>query len=240
MARQEIGKAEELLLRVDTFVTKSEEAIHRSQSQGRIATMAVERSLAKRCTELSNLKKDLEFQIKDTSAGIADGEKGLDKFCRRANLSDKAQAAKLEGALKLLEGLKATKIELQENLRCKIEALNIDNSCRRITPQVAAETQTRPASTPALKRPASAPCIHDFSNAVASPSPVVVKGAESISDVSDALVGFTPQPKGAETTMPPALTDAETTMPLDVTAEVAAETTTTTTATSELPAVSAG
>lgn len=150
LAFQYVQKSEEILMKSAPLIEACKASIQRSQEQGRIATEAVDRSLANRTADLEGIKRNLERQIMDATTAIITAEKGFQKIQRRADPADLAKASQLKRAVQVLEELKWTKEKLTTNLRCKTEALNIDMSCKKATPHVAAEK--RPTSAQAIFR----------------------------------------------------------------------------------------
>mmetsp|Transcript_6705 Transcript_6705/g.14613 ORF Transcript_6705/g.14613 Transcript_6705/m.14613 type:complete len:300 (-) Transcript_6705:67-966(-) len=164
-----IKRCIELLSNVDSFIEKSEDAIQRSRRDARIVTTLVSKSLARRTFDLSSMKKSLEQHIGDVNYAIAQAERGVEKQEKRIPPSDKVRQQKLHDTKLLLKDLLKTRRELVEDLRCKICALDLDNACRRVTPQIASEKKrvradSRPRSAAGTQRSglnnsASAPCL---------------------------------------------------------------------------------
>jgi len=100
--------------------------------------------LAKRTQELSGMKRQIEENLKDVDAtqNQASQACGREEF-RLENLAGDKGKEPIEariGELKnFVEELSTARKGLVEELRSKVAALEIDNSCRRVTPQVAAE-----------------------------------------------------------------------------------------------------
>merc|ERR1719330_717298 len=69
--------------------------------------------------------------------------------------SDKARQEKLQADLQALESLRTAKKGLQEDIRNKLVALDIDNLCRRVTPAKADSAKRQSA----MQRTGSAPSL---------------------------------------------------------------------------------
>lgn len=176
-----INKTNEFLQKVGDCCERSQKAIIKSRTSGRFVSDQVEKSLARRSIELCAMKKNIEMHIGDTTYAIMEAERGLEKHLKRLSPADTEKAHKLQGAKDVLNSLKTTKTQLVEDLRGKIEALNLDNSCRRVTPAAAAAEVKQAART--LKHANSAPSLnatlsvdveaaHDERRSSAAPTPL--------------------------------------------------------------------
>merc|ERR1712217_916656 len=106
--------------------------------------------------ELTTLKSQFEEHVKEVDIAITKAFRVLVREEERVDLAKdiKAQQDKIEQLRSSVEELRASKKSLVDDLRCKIAALDIDNSCRRITPQVASDKTKKlqgSASAPNLK-----------------------------------------------------------------------------------------
>jgi hypothetical protein len=158
-ARQHVTKTTAMLGRVENFIQKSMDAIRRSNTEGFDATRAVEKSLSKRTVQLNDMKKELEENILNVRYAITEGKKGVEKFNKRLDPRDTEKAAKIENAQKVLDNLCKSEAALVDDLRTKTKALVLDNSCRRVTPTVAAEKRTMPTKDKTMKQSNSSPTI---------------------------------------------------------------------------------
>jgi len=186
-ARQHNDKCAVLMEKVDSFVEKSDAAISKSRREAKVATTAVTKSMTKRTIDLAGLEKTLKQHIADVQYAMIQAERSLDKQKKRLDGKDEMKKQKYDETVALHEKLTKTKNTLVQDLRAKIEALNIDNSCRRITPQVASvpSDQGRPSSGnktkggKKLNNSASAPSItinpNDNVAEPASPTPASSK-----------------------------------------------------------------
>mmetsp|Transcript_64026 Transcript_64026/g.152697 ORF Transcript_64026/g.152697 Transcript_64026/m.152697 type:complete len:476 (-) Transcript_64026:75-1502(-) len=138
-----IEKAEKIIEEVDNMCTRSEEVIRRSQKDSRFMTKSVNACLARRTAELAAIKRNLEDHVADVNYAIGQAERNIEKYYKRLNPRDSSKKAKVDSANEVLEDLKRTKADLVTDLHHKIHALDIDNTCRRITPQVASEQKRR-------------------------------------------------------------------------------------------------
>jgi len=144
-----ITETEKLLDGVEEFMDKGDEAIKKSKRTSGVVTKAVENSLTARTRHLQELKSSLESRVLDVSYAIQTAERELHKYERRLEAGDAAKRSTLQSHRQVLAELEKTKADLIEDLRHKTRALNIDNTCRRVTPQVAAsasQKEGRPSS----------------------------------------------------------------------------------------------
>jgi len=135
---------------------KADKLIPRIREESRIVTKRVGDALAKHAKELADIKKQYEDHLKAVGHAIQEAARALAKEeDRLAMASDvETQQAIVTTLRGSVNELKATKGTLVEDLRSKVAALEIDNSCRRITPQIANEPPR-----PKLKTSASAPTL---------------------------------------------------------------------------------
>jgi len=194
-AMANVKKTDQMLANVDEFCAKSAAAIEKSRGEGLVATSAVTKALAKRTIDMHDLKRNLEEHIRDVNYAIVQAERSLEKQAKRLDPKDTSKKEQMEATQDLLAQLRQTKKKLVQDLRSKIAALDLDNSCRRVTPQVAAEqkpgTNTRSltrlsnasASAPNLNRKLSGSLAADGDNGTSkSPgSSKTLKTAGSIS-----------------------------------------------------------
>merc|ERR1712070_635478 len=100
-------------------------------------TKRVANALALHTKELASFRAKLARQVVDSEGAIDKAEQQLSRMLPRIDMGDltlKDTADKLQA---LLRDLRATRAKTSEDLRNKTIALDIDNSCRKVTPQMA-------------------------------------------------------------------------------------------------------
>ncbi|CAJ1364679.1 unnamed protein product, partial [Effrenium voratum] len=139
------GRAERLTLRI--------------RQEGEQATKRSGKQLAAKTRELSEFKKHLEENIRGVEHTHSQACQALTKEEGRLEtvMGDKAlqdTKMRVEELRAMVQELQQTQQALVEELRCKAAALEIDNSCRRVTPQAAAEPPklTSSASAPNFRK----------------------------------------------------------------------------------------
>lgn len=162
----------ELLERCANHRQKTMELVIKSRQDRDRALLRTDDCLARRCTELSDMKKQLEKHALDVEAAISRAERSLERTERRLLPGDKAGAEKLAADKQLLAQLHDARKKLAEDIRTKFAALEIDNMCRRVTPAKASEAKLKQAG---LQRCGSAPTLgkrtaKDFQSAKSSGS----------------------------------------------------------------------
>merc|ERR1711972_787587 len=131
----------------------SDKVISRIRHESAVMTKRAAEALKKNTMQLTTLKSQFEEHVKEVDIAITKAFRVLVREEERLDLAKdiKAQQDKIEQLRSSVEELRASKKSLMDDLRCKIAALDIDNSCRRITPQVASD------KTKKLQASASAP-----------------------------------------------------------------------------------
>lgn len=114
-----------------------------------------EDAMARRTTELAEMKKMLEKHALDVEAAILRAERALERTERRLDKGNKAKMDKFAQDKTLLDQLRAARKKLQDDIRNKFAALEIDNMCRRVTAAKASEAKMKQA----LVRTNSAPSL---------------------------------------------------------------------------------
>ncbi|CAE8637760.1 unnamed protein product [Polarella glacialis] len=110
---------------------------------------------SRRTTELAEMKKMLEKHALDVEAAISRAERALDRTERRLDKKDKGKVDKFASDKQLLGQLHAARSRLQDDIRNKFAALEIDNMCRRVTAAKASEAKMKQA----MARTNSAPSL---------------------------------------------------------------------------------
>lgn len=131
-----LKRATSLQQEVLSFCQKSEAEI---QKQRDVCTRANERVLArfqKRWTENEAMKKNLEQQIAEMENAIASAEKSLVRMKKRIDHYGEVDIQpKYDNAAAILQKLRSSKFELEEDFHRKLVSLKIDECCRKITPE---------------------------------------------------------------------------------------------------------
>jgi len=146
-----IRKARELPDRADVMLA-------RIRQEAQQCTHRAARQLAVKTRELGEFKKILEENIRGVAATLTQARMALSKEEGRLEtvMGDKAlqeTQERVNNLTAMVQELQDSHKGLVEELRCKVAALDIDNSCRRVTPQAAAE----PPQQKTLQQSASAP-----------------------------------------------------------------------------------
>lgn len=124
---------------VDNFCQECESLVKENREKTTALVQQTAARLEKRTDELSKLKSKMEDQVQTINFAIQKATRDLEKHTKRLNPAELLKVNTIEECKALLNQLTDTKSELVQDLQCKILALDIDNSCRRVTPQVACE-----------------------------------------------------------------------------------------------------
>jgi chromosome segregation ATPase len=131
-----LKRAPGLMQVVIGFCQKSDAEI---QKQRNMCTRANEKVLAcfqKRWAENEALKKNLEQQIAEMEAAIVAAEKSLVRIKKRIDHYQEVDLQpKYDNAAAVLQKLRGSKHELEEDFHRKLVSLKIDECCRKITPE---------------------------------------------------------------------------------------------------------
>mmetsp|Transcript_11014 Transcript_11014/g.26484 ORF Transcript_11014/g.26484 Transcript_11014/m.26484 type:complete len:432 (-) Transcript_11014:119-1414(-) len=146
-----IRKAKELPDKVDVTVG-------RVRQESEQCTRRSARQLGMKTRELGEFKKTLEESIRAVDGTLTQAKLALSKEEGRLEtvMGEKAlqqTQERVNDLTAMVQELQDSHRGLVEELRCKVGALDIDNSCRRVTPQVAAEPSKK------LQQSASAPTL---------------------------------------------------------------------------------
>lgn len=143
-----------LLDRATSHRTRSLDGCAKAKQEAWRANHRTEDCLARRTAELSELKRQLEKSALDVDAAVTAAERSLDRTEKRCDPRDKTKSAKLASDKAVLAELRKTRLILQEDIRNKFAALEIDNMCRRVTPAKASEAKrmSRTSSAPNIRR----------------------------------------------------------------------------------------
>jgi hypothetical protein len=117
--------------------THSDEIVKRIKTEASVMTKRVANALALHTKELASFRAKLARQVVESEGAIDKAEQQLSRMLPRIEMGDvalKDTAGKLQA---LLRDLRATRQKTSEDLRNKTTALEIDNSCRKVTAQMA-------------------------------------------------------------------------------------------------------
>lgn len=156
--QQFIQRSADLVVNVYALKRRAENLIQAIRAEAAEAIKRVEQALAKRTRELSEVQKKFQALILEVEHAKMAAERALETAEERLDPAggDAAQQEKVATLRTAVANLTKTKHDLVEDLRQKIAALNIDNSCRRCTPQVACEPKKQ------LRNSNSAPSLSNF------------------------------------------------------------------------------
>lgn len=173
-----IEETRNLLMRSHNLRVRSFNLIDRTKVESKKALDKTEAALARRTTDLTAKKKNLELHALDVEAAIQVAERSLERLQKRLDPNDAKKAEKLQQDVTCLNNLRACRQTLKEDVNNKFKALEIDNLCRRVTPAKADSAKRQSA----MARTASAPTLRkkDF-NGTASTG----FGMTGMSDMND-------------------------------------------------------
>jgi len=150
-----LEETHKLLGRSRNLRARSFDLISRVKAESRKALGKTEDAMARRTADLSTKKKNLETHALDVEAAIAVAERSLDRLQKRLDPKDTKKAEKLQADVACLDQLRKCRTTLQDDIRNKFTALEIDNLCRRVTPAKADSAKRQSA----MARTASAPSL---------------------------------------------------------------------------------
>lgn len=144
--------------------------IARAKQEAKEALVKVEDHLQRRCADLAKKKKDLEMHALDVEAAMNAADRALDRMKKRLDPKDHKKKERYLKDVEASEKLRQARKQLQDDIRNKFTALEIDNLCRRVTPakadsakrQSQQQTMARTASAPSLRKKAGAETAGDF------------------------------------------------------------------------------
>lgn len=137
----------DLSQRTDILLTQSKAAADQSAAH-------VSGTLQRRTGEASALTRTMRSHVTNADFALLVAERTLEKSVRKLDPDDAQALSKFAASKGMVEELRCTKKDLQEDLWRKTVSLNIDEACRRVTPQWAAGCYERPPET--ARSPASA------------------------------------------------------------------------------------
>lgn len=149
---------------------KGAEVIKKTVRDCAIATEKTEAQLKKKATELNEMINKLRQQILEMSETLNAADKNLNLTIQKLELKTGDEAtlkAKLEKTTGLCEKLLAAKKAAEDDLRCKVVNMKIEDACIKILPEktetkpgkligptvVAAEKMSKSASTGSISQP---------------------------------------------------------------------------------------
>lgn len=120
----------------------SEEIVKRIKTEASVMCKRVGQALALHTKELATLRAQLARQVVESEVAIEKAEQQLSRMLPRIEMGDVALKDTADKLQALLRDLRATRLRTSEDLRNKTTALEIDNSCRKVTPQMASGEAT--------------------------------------------------------------------------------------------------
>jgi hypothetical protein len=119
-----------------SFCQKSDAEIQRQRNMCSRANEKVLACFQKRWAENEALKKNLEQQIAEMETAIIAAEKSLVRLKKRIDhYGETDLQSKYDNAAAVLQKLRGSKQELEEDFHRKLVSLKIDECCRKITPE---------------------------------------------------------------------------------------------------------
>lgn len=196
-----IEATQKLLERTAMLRFKSFTLIDKSKLESKKALMRTEEAMQRRTIEMAVKEKTLKTQLLDVDAAITTGERALERLKKRIDPNDKARLERLQADEQALGVLRSSKTTLQEEIRNKMQALDMDNLCRRVTPAKADSAKAETAKRN-MQRTASAPNMKgtrkDMGASIGNKSIVFGETA----DVQSSLDGSTRAPSSAKPPSP--------------------------------------
>lgn len=131
---------------VELLCQKTESKITNSRQEARRTSTKVEIALMHNTRNLTDLGKELKYQVKEVDYTILQAERSLWRSKKKVGANDKVAQSKFNSTTDLLGDLRQTRSDLQHDIASKTVSLMVDENCRKVTPQVAA-SRRRPASS---------------------------------------------------------------------------------------------
>lgn len=146
------------------FQDQVNQTIPKLRQESEAVVRRTAKTLASRTRELSAIQKTLQGNVKDVDQTLFQATQAFEKEeWKLENVpSDQKQAkehaqSRVADLRAMVDELKATRSRVLEELRCKAAALEVDNSCRRVTPQMASEPKKQAVAS--LKTSSSMPTL---------------------------------------------------------------------------------
>lgn len=125
------AEVEELRTRTETLITKSKQAADQAQA-------LVTSTLSKRTNQINSLTRKMRSHVTDADFALLVAERALDRSVRKLDPDDAEALSRFAASKGMVEELRSTRKDLSEDLWRKTVGLNIDEACRKVTPQWAA------------------------------------------------------------------------------------------------------
>jgi len=135
------------------------EAVQRTSEECSVTRVRAEELLVQRTHQSESAAKKLRQQATEVDYTITVAERSLSKTSKRlAGRPKVSKEAKLDRTKSMLQELRGTRKQLQEEIQRKLAMLSIDESCRKVTAQAAAAEDIANAGGSRLigSRPATA------------------------------------------------------------------------------------
>eukprot|EP00933_Yihiella_yeosuensis_P079874 TRINITY_DN93292_c0_g1_i1.p1 TRINITY_DN93292_c0_g1~~TRINITY_DN93292_c0_g1_i1.p1 ORF type:complete len:563 (+),score=139.83 TRINITY_DN93292_c0_g1_i1:58-1746(+) len=148
---------------VTTVEKAADKSIMRIREDAANSAKRSAKVLQMRTNELQGLKKSVEDNLQNVTQATNEASQAfLREEFKAENMSGElkvAQAARVTELGRMLEDLRATQSALVEEVRLKAAALEIDNSCRRVTAQMASEPRKPTGQKALMKNSRSTPAL---------------------------------------------------------------------------------
>jgi len=188
-----------MLARAREIRAKSFQLVDKSRADCTRALNRTEEALQKRCIDLNAKSKVLVAHQLDVEAAISSAERSLERLAKRIDPKDKAKLDKHASDMVALESLRESKRALQEEIRSKLVALDVDNLCRRVTPAKADSAKNEAKRMASLQKSSSSLSLTGSRNKNLSSSPLSAK-SNKFGDTVDAestMAGSTRAPSSS-------------------------------------------
>lgn len=163
----------------------SEEVVKRIKTESSVISKRVTQALQLHTKELASLRASLARQVVESEGAIEKAEQQLGRMLPRIDMGDETLKEAADKLQALLRDLRATRSRTSEDLRNKTTALDIDNSCRKVTPQMASGD----AAPKKLASSSSAPVLGsvNMSSSTANPNATFLKASSGNPQQGDFL-----------------------------------------------------
>eukprot|EP00929_Paragymnodinium_shiwhaense_P001447 TRINITY_DN101685_c0_g1_i1.p1 TRINITY_DN101685_c0_g1~~TRINITY_DN101685_c0_g1_i1.p1 ORF type:complete len:405 (+),score=112.21 TRINITY_DN101685_c0_g1_i1:85-1299(+) len=130
------AEVEDLRIRTEALVSRSKQAADQ-------AATLVNSMLSKRTNQVNALTRKMRTHVTDADFALLVAERALDRSVRKLDPDDAEALSRFAASKGMVEELRSTRKDLSEDLWRKTVGLNIDEACRKVTPQWAAGCSER-------------------------------------------------------------------------------------------------
>jgi len=128
----------ELRSEMDDLQVRTDSLISQSQRAASQASAHVNEILQQRTNVDGNLTRKMRSHVTDADFALLVAERALDRTVRKLDPDDAQALSRFAASKGMVEELRSTRKDLSEDLWRRTVSLNIDEACRKVTPQWAA------------------------------------------------------------------------------------------------------